>query len=96
MMPSFEDLIFKQVSSGYWDSDEETGNTLRKYFKDFALSDVAVLNILGKQQLDQNDFDRIYHTLLALYILKTVFATRTAELSLITKKAALALEKMGL
>ena len=94
LKPSFNELISMQDSSGHW--DKASGETLRKYFQGQALSDLAVLCILEKQQLDAAVMDRVYHTLLALYILKEVFSQRREEWSLLEKKAMQVLSRLGL
>ena len=82
-LPSPNDLIKFQHADGFW--KEDVIKSFKRFLENEHYEDPEVIEELRKYNL--NDFDAVYRTLVALFILKEQFPLRETEWMLIAKKA---------
>ena len=94
--PAFNDFIKMQASSGYWETYSR--NTLALCIEGGSTVDDAVLQALrelGLQDAEGDLLEKIYLTLLALYLLEEAYADEQDQWQMIARKAKTYLEQTG-
>ena len=79
-----DELIMGQTSNGYWDKIE----AIQSFFAfDVVAVDNEITNEVKHSLVSVSEFEKVWLTLLALFILKTQFKNKQQEWTLISTKA---------